>query len=154
MSWRQLLWISNLLSLCRIVLVWPLAYALAEPSIIGTVSAVGILVVAGVTDFLDGYLARKFNQVTPLGAALDPITGLTIATTRQHMLQAMLDSLSQASAARLELFRKAGVKLDRSILAAGNLQGGVGRLMRRKWRGSWRVRAEENANLRGLSRLL
>ena len=74
MSWRQLLWISNLLSLCRIVLVWPLAYALAEPSIIGTVSAVGILLVAGVTDFLHGYLARKFNQVTPLGAALDPIT--------------------------------------------------------------------------------
>ena len=35
--------------------------------------ALAILVVSGVTDSLDGWLARGLNQKTPLGAYLDPI---------------------------------------------------------------------------------
>jgi cardiolipin synthase (CMP-forming) len=35
--------------------------------------ALGILIVAGLTDTLDGFLARGMNQRTPLGAYLDPI---------------------------------------------------------------------------------
>lgn len=35
--------------------------------------ALGILIVAGVTDGLDGLLARRLNQKTALGAYLDPI---------------------------------------------------------------------------------
>src|SRR5579863_349641 len=35
--------------------------------------ALGILVLAGFTDGLDGLLARGLNQKTPLGAYLDPI---------------------------------------------------------------------------------
>jgi len=36
-------------------------------------AAVLILVVAGVTDFFDGYLARSLHQVSRLGQVLDPI---------------------------------------------------------------------------------
>ena len=32
-----------------------------------------IFVIAGVTDFFDGYIARKWNQKTKLGAILDPL---------------------------------------------------------------------------------
>jgi cardiolipin synthase len=35
--------------------------------------ALAILIVAGFTDALDGFLARGLNQKTPLGAYLDPI---------------------------------------------------------------------------------
>jgi len=35
--------------------------------------AVLVLVVAGVTDFFDGFLARSWNQVSRLGQVLDPI---------------------------------------------------------------------------------
>jgi cardiolipin synthase len=35
--------------------------------------ALVVLMVAGVTDFLDGYLARKLNQQTALGEILDPV---------------------------------------------------------------------------------
>ena len=44
-----------------------------------------MLVLAAVSDVLDGYIARRGGQVTPTGAALDPITDklfvLTIAIT-------------------------------------------------------------------------
>lgn len=35
--------------------------------------AAGIIILSGLTDFLDGFIARRFNQVTELGKAIDPI---------------------------------------------------------------------------------
>jgi len=44
-------------------------------------SAAFLFVVASVTDFFDGYIAREFNQITTLGAILDPLADkmLTLA---------------------------------------------------------------------------
>lgn len=62
--------ISNSLSLLRIVLTIPTVYLLYTGNIIPAI-IVGTL--AGVTDFFDGYFARKLNQITDLGKILDPI---------------------------------------------------------------------------------
>ena len=35
--------------------------------------ALAIFIIAGLTDALDGFIARKFNQITTLGKILDPI---------------------------------------------------------------------------------
>src|SRR5688572_10837974 len=35
--------------------------------------AAGLLAVLGITDFLDGYIARHFNQVSDIGKVLDPV---------------------------------------------------------------------------------
>ena len=35
--------------------------------------AAAIIFLSGVTDFCDGFIARKFNQVTELGKLIDPI---------------------------------------------------------------------------------
>jgi len=63
--------IPNLLSVIRLagipIFLWYLLVAHQD------LIALIVLVVAGVTDFLDGYLARTWNQVSRLGQVLDPI---------------------------------------------------------------------------------
>ncbi|MDD3831981.1 MAG: CDP-diacylglycerol--glycerol-3-phosphate 3-phosphatidyltransferase [Clostridia bacterium] len=62
--------IPNTLSLIRICLV-PLVVLFYLLNL--TLLAVIIFIVAACTDFLDGYIARKYNMVTDLGKLLDPI---------------------------------------------------------------------------------
>ena len=62
--------VPNFLSFLRIALVPVFLWFLLEEMF---VSAITVLVIAGLTDFLDGYLARKLNQTTKLGKLLDPV---------------------------------------------------------------------------------
>lgn len=62
--------VPNFLSFLRIALVPVFLWFLLEEMF---VSAITVLAVAGLTDFLDGYLARKLNQTTKLGKLLDPV---------------------------------------------------------------------------------
>ncbi|MGE5328782.1 MAG: CDP-alcohol phosphatidyltransferase family protein [Deltaproteobacteria bacterium] len=43
--------------------------------------AIGVFLLAGFTDVLDGYIARKYNQVSNLGKILDPIADKIIQLT-------------------------------------------------------------------------
>lgn len=67
--WAQLRTIPNLLSLLRLALV-PVFLWLVLNNHPGL--AFLILVIASITDYLDGYFARKLNQTTRIGALLDP----------------------------------------------------------------------------------
>lgn len=61
--------IPNLLSLFRLVLIPVFLWLL----IIGEYGwALLVLVVSGLTDFVDGYVARHFDQISRLGQVLDP----------------------------------------------------------------------------------
>ncbi|MEQ5802329.1 CDP-diacylglycerol--glycerol-3-phosphate 3-phosphatidyltransferase [Halomonas sp. H10-9-1] len=65
--------IPNILTLARIAFI-PLLVALFYlPFTWSMPLAAALFALASVTDWLDGYLARRWNQATPFGAFLDPV---------------------------------------------------------------------------------
>jgi CDP-diacylglycerol--glycerol-3-phosphate 3-phosphatidyltransferase len=76
----QIVTLPNLLSLLRLAGVPLFLYLILGPHADGW--ALGILMVSGLTDYADGKLARAFNQVSRIGATLDPLADrLYIAAT-------------------------------------------------------------------------
>ena len=61
------------LTLLRIALIPLLAVVFYVPWQYANIACTFIFFLAGVTDWLDGYLARKLNMETPFGAFLDPV---------------------------------------------------------------------------------
>jgi cardiolipin synthase len=62
--------IPNLICVARIALVWPIVAALHD----GRYDfALGLFVVAAVSDGVDGFLAKRFNWTSQLGKFLDPL---------------------------------------------------------------------------------
>ncbi len=62
--------VPNLLTASRLILAVPLALAILDERY---GSALLVAALAGMTDALDGFLARRLNASTRLGAALDPV---------------------------------------------------------------------------------
>lgn len=65
--------LPNLLTLFRIVLIPVLGLAFLLSAPYSNYLALGIFMVAGFTDWLDGYLARRLGQTSAFGAFLDPV---------------------------------------------------------------------------------
>ncbi len=65
--------VPNLLSLSRILSVPVFIVLMLEPSPARALAAGVVFSLASATDWLDGYLARKWGQVTKMGKLLDPI---------------------------------------------------------------------------------
>lgn len=76
--------VPNWLSFARIVMVPIFAWLFLDNSIENNVIwSVFVLFLSGLSDFLDGKIARRFNQISDLGKVLDPVadklTQMTIA---------------------------------------------------------------------------
>lgn len=65
--------VPNILTLIRIALIPVLAVLLLSPSREAGFWAAAVFAVASITDWLDGYLARRMGIVTVFGKFLDPI---------------------------------------------------------------------------------
>jgi len=63
-----------------VVIVFFLPFAWSRPA------AAWLFVVAGVTDYFDGYLARKLNQTSSFGAFLDPVADKLMVSTALVLL--------------------------------------------------------------------
>jgi CDP-diacylglycerol--glycerol-3-phosphate 3-phosphatidyltransferase len=65
--------VPNTLSLVRIALIPVFIYVYYLPYDWGHIAATALFALAGITDWFDGYLARKLQQQSHLGAILDPL---------------------------------------------------------------------------------
>jgi CDP-diacylglycerol--glycerol-3-phosphate 3-phosphatidyltransferase len=65
--------IPNILTLSRIMMIPVFVFIFYMPVQWSYLVSAAIFSLAAVTDWLDGYLARKLNQSTPFGAFLDPV---------------------------------------------------------------------------------
>jgi CDP-diacylglycerol---glycerol-3-phosphate 3-phosphatidyltransferase len=65
--------LPNILTLFRIAIIFPMVIILLDPSKMAGFVATVMFALASITDWLDGYLARKWQIVTVLGKFLDPI---------------------------------------------------------------------------------
>tara|TARA_A100001011_G_scaffold331856_1_gene358540 strand:- start:31836 stop:32480 length:645 start_codon:yes stop_codon:yes gene_type:complete len=65
--------IPNILSLIRIILVPLFLFFFFSNSNNSIFLSLLIFTVASITDFFDGFIARKFNQISTLGKFLDPL---------------------------------------------------------------------------------
>lgn len=78
--------IPNLLTFLRIALIPVFVIAFMAPVEWGRAASMIIFVLASVTDWLDGYFARKLNQQSKLGAFLDPVADKLMVVTALVML--------------------------------------------------------------------
>lgn len=65
--------LPNTITLCRLVLTAIFCAAASSEGIAGYAIALAAFVLGAISDWLDGYLARRMNLVTSLGKLLDPL---------------------------------------------------------------------------------
>ena len=68
---ESVLTIPNLLTLIRLILIGPIVWAFAV--LHNSALMAVLLTVSGVTDIVDGWIARHFNMVSDFGKAVDPV---------------------------------------------------------------------------------
>jgi cardiolipin synthase (CMP-forming) len=119
--------LPNALTIMRIVLVPVFAVAFVMPGEISRIVAFLIFVIAGVSDWLDGFAARKLNAGSEFGRMLDPIADKVLVAValmmvaegdiRQFNLTTGLHSLFRLVPALIILSREILVSGLREFLA-------------------------------------
>jgi CDP-diacylglycerol---glycerol-3-phosphate 3-phosphatidyltransferase len=79
----------NLLSFCRILIIPVLVYLLTFTDRSSALFAAGLFLIASVTDYFDGYFARRNKSVSDLGKILDPLADKLMVASALIMLSAM-----------------------------------------------------------------
>jgi xylulokinase len=90
---------------------------------------------------------------TSLDQKTASFTGLSLATTRDEMLRAVVESLAVTSAARLPLLEGRGTPLGHDVLLSGGLAGDLSAVLHRDWPRHFTFTAVSEATLRGLGNL-
>lgn len=120
------------------LILWAGAETYADRLLAGFIYALCLVlfVLAAITDWLDGWLARKYDAVTPLGAALDH-------TADKVLIVCVLVALAY-SALPLGLVAAAVVILGRDVAIAGLREGlsQSGRTLPVNQLGKWKAAAE------------
>ena len=86
---QDILNVPNLLTLFRIVLIPPVCVLIFRGDPVSTLIAVILFWIAGVTDWVDGYIARRQGLVSMTGKFLDPLADKLLVAATLIMLLPM-----------------------------------------------------------------
>ena len=78
--------LPNILTISRIVIIPVMAGLLMYDSLVAALIAGVLFIIATITDWLDGHIARKYELVSDLGALLDPLADKLLIITALVML--------------------------------------------------------------------
>lgn len=125
--------LPNSLTVSRLVLTAVFVVAFTVEGGWGYGIALVSFIVAAITDFLDGYLARRLNLVTALGKLLDPIADKVLTASAFIFLCAHEQTFCPAWVVV--------VILTREFLVTGLRQIAVekGRVIAADWSGKWKT---------------
>lgn len=104
--------LPNILTYARIALVPVLVLTFFISGSTGRWIAVGLFIIASITDYVDGYIARAWQQQSSLGTMLDPIADKLLVAAALLLLAA------NETIAGISLFA-AVIILSREILVSG-----------------------------------
>ncbi|HON58003.1 MAG TPA: CDP-diacylglycerol--glycerol-3-phosphate 3-phosphatidyltransferase [Smithella sp.] len=85
-SRRETFNLPNTITMLRIAVVPFLFFLLADPGEFWSFVLAVLFVIASVTDFFDGYIARKYQLITTMGKFLDPIADKIIVNSAMILL--------------------------------------------------------------------
>lgn len=88
MATKRMESLPNILSLCRILVTPVLVVLLSFPNPLNRALAALLFVLASTTDYLDGYLARRYDVISAVGKLLDPMADKLLVMTALIMLVA------------------------------------------------------------------
>ena len=81
--------LPNLLSFFRILIIPVLVYLLTYTDPVSALLAASLFMIASVTDYFDGYFARRHRSVSDLGKILDPLADKLMVASALIMLTAL-----------------------------------------------------------------
>ncbi len=109
--------IPNALTILRILLIPVLVVVFYLPFKNHLLFAAGIFAFAAITDWVDGYLARRLGQMTAFGAFLDPVADKLMVTIALVLLVERHDTLLFTLAACVIIVREIVVSALREWMA-------------------------------------
>lgn len=72
-SIKRLINLPNIVSATRILLVLPMIYTMRDFNFTNKIILIGVFIIAILTDYLDGLIARKYEKITKFGELWDSI---------------------------------------------------------------------------------
>ncbi len=109
--------VPNALTLLRILLIPVLVVVFYLPFQNHLLVAAGVFAAAAVTDWFDGYLARRLGQMTAFGAFLDPVADKLMVTIALVLLVERHDTLMFTLAACVIIGREVVISALREWMA-------------------------------------
>ena len=83
---RDMFNLPNTITLARISVVPFLFFLLMSPGPFWSLVLACLFVLAAITDFLDGFIARKYNMITTMGKFLDPLADKLIVNSAMILM--------------------------------------------------------------------